>query len=206
MCSHQIKRKKYDRYQFYKILSKSLKKKLEECCWIYDLETTNLISEEMNVKIMEIHVEELTTGIIPISSLIQIDDHKYDEDVIENLNGLTREMCNEYGISEEILIKKLNKLIDLSEGYFVAHNGNMFDHKIIRNLIQKDFKTLDTMSIIPLFCNGKITSKKLSSLYETIIGHPYQGLIHRAEADVKMMIEILNKIGLNSKILNSISK
>ena len=203
---YKIKRKKYNRYLFYKLLSNMINIKLENCCWIYDLETTNLISEDNeHVSIMEIHVEELSTGIIPISSLVKIGNIQYDENLIESLNGITRDMCNQYGIDKNTLIENIKEIINISNGIFIAHNGNMFDHKIITNYIQENFRKLDTLQLIPLFYDDMLKSKKLSNLYETIIGIGFSGKAHRASADVKMMIEIMHKLNLNSKIIHELN-
>lgn len=205
LCTHKINRKKYDRYQFYRTISLILNETLRNCCWIYDLETTNLISENCEVNIMEIHIQELTTGIVPISSLIKVGNVQYDERTIETLNGITRTMCNNYGIQPQQMVDKIKEIIKISNGFFIAHNGNQFDHKIIRRYIEMEFKTLDTLQLIPLFYDQPLKSKKLSNLYETIIGHSFTGHAHRAQADVQMMIEIMKRLELTSEIIHNLN-
>lgn len=204
MVSYKIQRNKYNRFLFYKTLAKAITEPLQNCCWIYDLETTGCIGMDgVPPKITEIHVEELSTGIIPISTLVKVGNHVYDEEGIFQFNGISRNMCNSHGIEPSDLVKKLKFLISISDCKWIAHNGNQFDHKIIRRYLGKEFPfdTLDTMCLIPLFIDRKLKRKKLTLLYEDILGHPFTGTAHRAQQDVVMMIEIMLSLGITSKLL-----
>lgn len=207
-CSFEIKTSKYDRYKFYELLSQNIKCKLKNCCWIYDLETTGLIREGSFPKIMEIHVEELSTGIIPLSTLVKMNHFRYEEEFIANFNGITRSMCNNFGIEESELAKRIENILNISECKFVAHNGNEYDHKIVKRIIKNEIKfpKLDTLCIFPLFIEEELKSKKLTMIYEHVFKLPFSGKAHRAEADVKMMIEILLKLKISSKLLLEMSK
>jgi inhibitor of KinA sporulation pathway (predicted exonuclease) len=195
------------RYTYQYILSKAIDTEFQNACWIYDLETTSTIDHGKIPPIMEMYLEELDTGIVPINTLVQIGNYDYYETVIYCLNGLTRDQCNREGIS--ILDLKI-KLIDLLQqsSYKVphnccilAHNGKLFDHIILKELLQNDFNKIlkkDSRWLISLFQDDKSENAKLDRLYTDVMGYEFQGQHHRAGDDVQMLIHILTKMDFTS--------
>lgn len=202
LVSHKIE-SDYDRFYFYYKLSKYTNTFFNKCCWLYDLETTGAITNTSLPKITQIHIQELTKDIVPISTLVKIGNLVYDESTIEKITGINRFMCNKFGEDIELVISKIEKLISRCDDTcrFIAHNGNKFDHVIIRSLINKslEFNTLDSLSIFPLFIDDEIKSKKLVDLYKLVFKKDFELDAHQADNDVIMMKRIFLKLGFDSK-------
>ena len=108
-----------ERFQFHEILREAISTDkrpvyYNDMIFAYDFETTGLFNYcadfVLHPKIMELHVEEVYTNLVPISTLVKVDPHtSYDEKTIEQITGISRQMCNEYGISEEECLNKLGK-------------------------------------------------------------------------------------------------
>lgn len=193
------------KFEFHRILCDHCNMKLKNMCWVYDLETTGLIQSESFPKITEIFMKDSTTGMICFDDYVKIGNIEYDENFIEELTGITREKCNNLGTQYCDIITRLKYLIsicDINTCLFIAHNGNNFDHRILF----KDFnggkiKTLDSMQFVPNFMEENPKSRKLSLLYEEIVGKKYNGKIHTSECDVDMVVRIMKKLKIDYKKL-----
>lgn len=200
------------KYEFYKILCKEHNLKISNLCLVYDLETTGLIDKNNNYpRITEIYMKDITTGMVCFDNLVKIGNFEYDEEFIKNLNGITRNECNEKGMEYKKVNKELKNLINMcneNSCIFVAHNGFNFDHKILfKNINGGKIKTMDSLHFIPLIMNFVPKNKKLSNLYEEIIGKKYDGKIHTSKCDVYMLIKIMKKLKIDyNKLYEIISK
>jgi hypothetical protein len=83
----------------------------------------------------------------------------------------------------------------------MAYNGSGFGHQIVkRDLLvsEENIRWQDPMWMIYYACPEKPTNRKLATMYQHVLGHAFKGTIHRAEADVVMMIEIMERLAITS--------
>ena len=75
---------------------------------------------------------------------------------------------------------------------FMAHNGSVFDHKILFKSLSPD-QLLDSRFIIRMLNDIDTHKMKLGEIYECILKKKPENC-HRAKDDVKMMIDILKHL------------
>jgi len=98
----------------------------------------------------------------------------------------------------------INKFMKYMEKpLLIAHNGDKFDFPILKyhNIIDyNEIKRIDTLYKLRLFIKDEIKSNKLINLYKIICN---KEIIqeHRAKADVKLLIEIFDKLQIEIKNL-----
>jgi DNA polymerase III epsilon subunit-like protein len=191
-----------------KFLCKVLDTKLKYTVFIYDLETTGLNTE--TCEIIECHIREYFYNYIFVDNLV-IPENPIPEE-ITTLTGITEKDIDVSGITMDKLKRKINTIFELCENpIFVAHNGTMFDHKIMQRLtiFPKGYKyTLDSKSIIGQFyCEKNLFSSKETSLikmYREIVGAEIKNA-HRAGGDVRMISKIFQKLEIcNDDIVNMV--
>lgn len=188
-----------ERFKIHDILRTTIKQKFTNAVFAYDLETTGLINDKNMPKIMEIHVEEIKSNLIPISTFIKINDtFDYNEELIESITGISRKICKMEGISEEIFKKKLNTFLESMNHscVLIAHNGHQFDHKILRSYYPSkyhNFQFLDSLHIFPHFMEEK-KKNRLEDIYKRISNDHNYIQSHRAKDDVHMLCYIYNTI------------
>jgi hypothetical protein len=184
-------------YQMMLYLAKITNKILRNMIFVYDLETTGL--DINSCHIIERYIYELNTHSQVSSGVIK--PNAIVPKIIHNLTGITKKEIQK-GENLNIFKKEMNILKQFcSKPIFIAHNGNVFDSKIMMrlNLIDNNCIILDSRVIFRQLSKENIGNKNLSEIYETIIGVPYNGLAHRAKADVCMMLEIFEKLNLTSE-------
>ena len=95
--------------------------------------------------------------------------------------------------NKKVFKEDLKRIFDYCEKpKFMAHNGSVFDHRILfRDLNQEQL--LDSRYIIRMLYHEDTLKLNLSETYKLITGKEVINC-HRAKDDVKMMIEILKKI------------
>jgi len=203
----QPKIDKIDIYKLLKILSISTKRKLENMIFFYDLETTGLSYKGKKVDIIERYFEEYTTSIIPSSGLLKPQEIKFIPFDITALTGITMEMVNEKGDTLQHFRNDIDTLLNYCEKpIFIAHNGNSFDHKLLLSkeiLKIEKCHFLDSRMIIRLFLDNPVSEKSLSDIFKYLFR--FLPIVHRAESDVHMLIEIFRKLEITEeKIINMI--
>jgi hypothetical protein len=174
-------------------------RKLENIIFVYDLETTGL-----NVKLCEIieryfhemcHDVEFSSGIIKPKGVVSKE--------IQDLTGITKKDID--GGENVIIMKKqmTNFLAQCRNPIFIAHNGNVFDHQIMKNykVMTNDCKYLDCRMLIRQVSVNKVKGESLKEIYEIVMGYKYKGKAHRARADVMMLLDIFKKLDINEKFL-----
>jgi DNA polymerase III epsilon subunit-like protein len=201
----KIDRQNIQLFQIMKMLAKSIGRRMENMIFLYDLETTGLAYANKKMDIIERHFEEYTTGIIPSTGLLRPVNVPHIPFEITKLTGITKDMVYEKGNTLEYFKKEINEVLDYcNTPIFIAHNGNSFDHKIMveRNILSYDrCRMLDSRIIIRLFLNDAISDKSLSDIFQFLFG--FKPVVHRANADVKMLISIFKKLNITEeKILN----
>ena len=84
---------------------------------------------------------------------------------------------------------------------FIAHNGNVFDHKIMKKqfILNDKCKFLDSRMIIRQLSDISIKNESLSETYKKILGKKFSGKAHRAKEDVIMLLHIFDKLGLTDE-------
>ena len=194
-------------YGLLKILSKGIKQKMKDMIFFYDLETTGFRSENNEMDIIERYFEEYTTGIVPSSGLLKLVDVDYLPFEITSLTGITRKMLYESGDDIGKFRREIEELLSYCNNpIFIAHNGNSFDHKILleRGIFENErCKFLDSRMIIRLFLKNEVGEKSLSDIFAHLFN--FNLVAHRANADVKMLIAIFRKLGIDEdKILGMI--
>jgi hypothetical protein len=192
-------------YKLLKILSSSIKKKMEKMIFIYDLETTGLEYTNKKIDIIERHFEEYTTSIVPSTGLLKPNYFPFIPFNITITTGITKEDVCENGDNINKFRDEMKELFRYcNKPIFISYNSNSFDHKILLNekiLSYDNCKLLDSKMIIRLFLNDNITNKSLSDIYKHLFN--YIPIEKRANSDVKMLISIFHKLCITEeKILN----
>lgn len=184
-----------DRWSVAKILARATGKKMVHTVWLYDLETTGLCTASCGI--IEVHMEEYNTGIVPLSTLV------YQESVpqiVTDITGIDAGMLRGRP-GQTSAVADFARVLECCESpVIVAHNGLRFDHEIMKRLGALPRGTLlrDTMHMLPLALLGekaKGERKSLSNIYEKVFGGPFDGTAHRAEADVEMMRRLMDEAG-----------
>jgi DNA polymerase III epsilon subunit-like protein len=196
-----------DIYRLLKILSIATKKKLENMIFFYDLETTGFAYKGKKVDIIERYFEEYTTSIVPSRGLLKPEEIPFIPFEITALTGITMEMVNERGDSMQHFRNDIDILLNYcNKPFFIAHNGNSFDHKILLSkeiLKMEKCNFLDSRMIIRLFLEHPVSEKSLSDIFKHLFR--FLPVVHRAESDVHMLIEIFRKLEITEeKIVNMI--
>lgn len=186
------------------LFSKKFNIKLENVILIYDLETTGL--NVQHCEIIERYIHELNHDCEVSSGLIK--PRSKIPTIVTKITGITN---NDVRSAENIKIFKnelCNILFHCDKPIFIAHNGNVFDHRIIRKMIGStqilDCAFLDSRIIIRQMSNCKIGIESLSEIYKIIMGENFSGKIHRAKADVIMILDIFKKLKIDSNFITKI--
>lgn len=175
------------------------KVKLYNMIFLYDLEATD--KDHKTCEITERYIYEITH------------DEKYSEGILKIKSKLSKFVQELTGITQtdvnngEPISKFYNEMSNMLEicfkPTFIAHNGNAFDHPLMRryNLLNNTCNFLDSRLIIGQLSKEKTSNETLSNIYEIIIGHKYEGKAHRAKADVIMLLDIFKKLNIKEKDL-----
>lgn len=162
--------------------------KLKDTLFCYDLETTGLDIDKLEV--IERYFEEYNLGFVPSEGLIK--PYFKISDEISNITKITNNMLKK-AENKKVFKEDLKRIFYYCEKpKFMAHNGSVFDHRILfRNLNQEQL--LDSRYIIRMLYHEDTLRLKLGETYKLVTGKEVVNC-HRAKDDVKMMIEILKKI------------
>ena len=175
------------------------KKQLKNTLFCYDLETTGINTSFC--EITERYFEEYNLGFSPSNGLLKINGTIPDE--VVNLTSITTNMCKERGEDISVFRNEIKDILKYCyKPNFIAHNGSSFDHIILKinDIFNSDIPKIqlkDSKYIIRMLNKEDTIKMKLEIIYKNIIKSdtPYKS--HRAEADVKMMIDILKKLNYN---------
>lgn len=198
----KLDKEKIQKVLLLQILCKAVNQKLQNMCFIYDLETTGLLYTNKVVDIIERHVEEYNSRSIWSSGLVIPQNVQFIPFEVTKITGITKELVYESGEHINVMKAEFENIFKYCEKpTFIAHNGNSFDHKI---LIQKEVlkegecKLLDSRYLLRLLINNpKIAEKSLGEIYTYYYPLPSDAITgHRAENDVIMLIKIFQKLGL----------
>lgn len=199
----------YVQFELLKKISIATKLKINNIKIIYDFETTGLIKTVNGNKILpeitERHLECYNYEYVFSTGLVKINKQYINQKVVD-LTGITKELT-EQGDSLKVFAEDIKNIFRYCNcPTFIAHNGSRFDHLILMNIMNRcgskyNFVKLcrfeDTMKIIPSLMMHKPSELNLSYLYREILNKQIPDNVHRAKADVLMLIEIL--VHLNYK-------
>jgi Ni2+-binding GTPase involved in maturation of urease and hydrogenase len=166
---------------------------------IYDLETTGL--HIFSCEIIERYLYDYTHRDGIDEGVIK--PKKNPPQKIVDITGITYDdmQCGE---SIDVFSRYMNSLKKHCDSpIFIAHNGNVFDHKIMKRLkfFGNDCICLDSRMLIRQMSTKRIKNENLSETYEIIMGHTFKGKAHRAKADVDMLIDIFDKLCITRKMI-----
>lgn len=179
---------------------------MNKMIFVYDLETTGLDTETCDI--IERYFHELTHDSEVSNGLIKIDYNLQPE--ITEITKITNKMLNDDGQSYDTFYYEMLNIFDnCHEPTLIAHNGNSFDHKILRNkkiIEQNNVIYLDSKVLIYQITNNVDFYSTLSVMYKNIMSHDYNGQAHRARTDVMMLLDIFKKLNIDEKFLLKINK
>lgn len=168
--------------------------KLFNMIFIYDLETTGL--NVVHCEVIERYIHEYSHDIAFNQGVCKA-KHKVPKEIIK-LTGITQQEVNN-GEDFNIFKNEVKSMLNIcNKPIFIAHNGNVFDHQVLRfkDVLDNQCKFLDSRSIIRQLSKNKVGNETLSETYKIIIGKKYRGIAHRAKADVIMLLDIFKKLNL----------
>jgi DNA polymerase III epsilon subunit-like protein len=175
-------------YDLLKLLVDTTDVKLKNTLFCYDLETTGLNIEKLEV--IERYFEEYNLGYVPSSGLIKPFFKISSE--ITNITKITNKML-ENGDNKKKFKNELRNIFNYCDNpKFMAHNGYVFDHRILFKSLSPS-QLLDSRFIIRMLNDVDTHKMKLGNIYELILKKKPENC-HRAKDDVKMMIEILKHL------------
>ncbi len=162
----------------------------------FDIETTGLYYND-GAEITEISyfIYNFETNTFNNKRFLNSDINYIPEKIVE-LTGITINKCTKYGIPLKEILMNISK--DFSNNILVAYNIS-FDLNFINFYLEKNnFNKLNNCLIDPLvYAQNKLYFLKKHTL-ENIAKHfNIKNNHHRAENDVKTLIEIFDKMILN---------
>lgn len=166
---------------------------------VYDLETTGRICGGGYPGITQIAMKEYNTDKLIFEGFVNCEMMIPSE--ITRLTGI--EYTDMGGAPKVDDLRKIMKMLfsDCKNITMVAHNGNRFDHKIMRHYEIFDnsltINWLDSMSLIREKAKG-LKSYSLANLYKHFFGKEIKNA-HTALADVNATIAVMKKVGVKLK-------
>ena len=175
-------------YDLLKIMVDITDVKLKNTLFCYDLETTGLNIDTLEV--IERYFEEYNLGYVPSYGLIK-PFFKVSKEITDITKITNKMLVN--GDNKKKFKNELKNIFNYCENpKFMAHNGSVFDHRILFKSLSPD-QLLDSRFIIRMLNNIDTHKMKLGETYELILKKKPENC-HRAKDDVKMMIEILKHL------------
>ena len=191
---------KRKRWQVEEILLEALQRKLANPIFGYDLETQGLMHQEYS-DIVEVHLEDYETGVCPLSTLVYQPFMPARTSAINHINAIDLvgmpTIQDITAILEKLLVERCDRPC------MVAYNGARFDDKIMRRDIDinwSDVAFKDALVLVKAAVPSRPPSFKLGIVYETYVGREIPAGVHRAEADVDMMIEALYALNVSPQM------
>lgn len=186
------------RWLLYRHLSSIIQTPISNTCFIYDLETSSLDTHSCDI--IEIHIEDLKSGIIPLSTLVYRSSLDMDISSLTGIKQKDLQLCP----SQHEVVQEIENIFMICENpIMIAHNGNCFDNKIMKRLL--DYETFekitwgDSKNLLYIYSEN---GTSLNELYRDICLDYH--VPHRAEADVFMICQIIQKLGLSNTTISNI--
>jgi len=184
-----IRIKQSNLFEFINILAEAGDLKWNKLNVVYDLETTGGINSDGFPEIIEIAMKDYQTEMIIFNKLIK--PTLPITEIITTITGINNAMVAN-AISQQEFFQEIKKMLKrFDKNTFLAHNGKMFDDKIMRHykLLPDSSEFVDTLSLVPIHCHEKLKGKSLSAIYRQLFNHGFNA--HRAMSDVDALIKIM---------------
>jgi DNA polymerase III alpha subunit (gram-positive type) len=154
-----------------------------------------------NMEIIERYVHEYNFGSCVSKGLIK--PTSILKPSITTITGITEQMLVKADKDITIFKKELDTIMTWCyKPIFIAHNGKRFDFKILfeQNLLQQNkVRLIDTCYDLRLFI-PELKSMKLGDVYKYVMNKEMKNA-HRAKADTKMIVEVINKLNITPNML-----
>lgn len=174
---------------------------------VYDLETTGLDTDYC--EIIERYMYDMSLDDVFSEGLIK--PRSRISYYVSNLTGITNDMVYDKENIVDFKRELVNKLKYYENPVFIAHNGNKYDHKILKNIYVQGYTIInddnsifiDSRNIIHTHLKQDTFKMKLIEIYKLFFDEDIGA--HRAKADTDMMLKIFEKINITSDyIMNNI--
>ncbi len=179
-------------------ISKAIKEDMKSPIMVLDLETNSKVASDKfpeiskdSMEIIDHHIFELHTGSVISTGLVKNKwpiTNAHIHGIKDASSGMTK-------------VKFGKVMSSLSGATFIAHNGNSFDFKVLRELgyMPGDVKLQDSLNILRPYASlrGKAKNMKLEHLYKTFVDPGYVQT-HRAKEDVDMIIDLFRVFGITA--------
>ena len=183
-----------------KLLSKSIKRKINNMIFFYDLKTTGGNYANNKLDIIDRYFEEYTTKIIPSSGLLKPIMVPFIPFDVVKTTGITKDMIDETADKYETFIKEIKQIFDLYEMPIFISN---VDNKILinKNIFNMEkCRVLDAKMIIKMFIENKdIASKDIKDIYEYFF--KILPKTNRAELETKVIIDIFRYLNITNNMI-----
>jgi len=170
---------------------------------VYDLETTGL--DTGSCEIIERYMYDMSLKSVFSEGLIKPKSMLLPLDIID-LTGITNELIRESGIElQDFKDEMKNKLKYYDKPTFIAHNGNTYDHIILKRdigLTNDNCTFLDSRTIIHTHCIDPTYKMNLEKIYKKLVDRDVGA--HRAKADTDMILGIFDKINITCSHINKL--
>lgn len=169
---------------------------IKELKLVYDLETTGLLNEHIQPDIIQISIIEYA-GEFPLlkNQHIQLENDILSPEITQ-LTGISWQHLVSGWTLEKLRIK-INAWLERMDDSctWLAHNGNKFDHILMRKKNIFLNNTLDTIAIIKLY-GPKLDSYNLGHVYQALFKTPLKNA-HSSWGDVQGLVQILRHLNYN---------
>ena len=177
--------------------------KMERNIIVYDLETTGL--DTKTCEIIERYMYDMSLNYVLSEGLI-IPSAPIAPN-ISYLTGITDKLIAEHGEPRINFEREMNRILNYYyKPTFIAHNGKIFDHKILKRcriLNDNDHNFLDSKIIIHNNSEEQLWKLDLEELYIHIVGRDENKTTHRAKDDTIMILEIFDKLRIDENNIKS---
>lgn len=189
-----------DNYSLMKLLAKSIKRKINNIIFFYDLKTTGGNYAGGKVDIIDRYFEDYNYGVVHSSGLLKPIMVPFIPFDVVKATGITKDLMDEEGKPYETFVKEMKQIFELYENpIFIS----VTDHRILasKNLINMDkCKILDAKMIIRMFIENKeISTKEIKEIYEYFFRKTIK--TNRAEMEVKVIIEIFKFLNITDEMI-----
>ncbi len=190
---------------FNRFLSTVLDTKLTDNIFVLDIETNTKYEfadpfEPANTEIIDRYIYEYNWK-CPISAGLVRNDHPISN---SEIHGIDETHMDNNAITQTQFQQEMHQIFKICRNpVIIAHNGKRFDFPVMEYhnlLIGGKYNPLDSVSLITHLTNSKADSKQLIDQYNYVFGKQQEQL-HRAEPDVRMIVDIMEHYQLKPEHL-----
>lgn len=160
---------------------------------VYDLETTGLIKKDNYPEITQISMLDYHTNYPFYNDYVRINGHI--SSFITKLTGINNQMLKNSKTLDNTKDILKNKLVNVNNMTLIAHNGNKFDHILLKHydvLPNMKINYLDSIDIAKQV-DIKFDNYKMNTIYKTLFGTDIINA-HNALYDVIALVKILKTL------------